>query len=1479
MNARRDDDSQLSALDADPLASVRGHGSALADLAFGSLSRTAIVGASQGRNLAFLPNDALELDLTDPAQRHFGNYELLELIGEGGMGVVYRARQASLDRDVAVKLLAAGPWASMEFVERFRREAQNAARMQHPNIVAIYEVGSAEELHFFSMRLINGPSLAAVVKREGRLPAAHAAVLMRTIAEAVDYAHRLGVLHLDLKPANVLVDENGTPHVADFGLARRLDSALVADNDEVSGTPSYMAPEQATARTQKITPATDIWGLGAILYELVTGTPPFLGDSPHATLKLVVEGALRNPRHYAPNLPRDLEAIILKCMARNTAERYATARALADDLGRFIEHRAVGARPLSAPQRLLRWGKREPRLAATALLALAALLIGLAATTQQWRRADGNAKLAAANAALANEKTWQARIDQAAVAVRDGHSYDALPGLAANIREREAQGLDAHEDRIRIGAVERSAPRLIDAIAMGSGIYGIALSPDGASLAVATEDEKLRLIDIATGKERWQTSFNGATHFFVETGDKIRLEVLRFSADGNYLIGRNHVGHPEIVTPTGFDEVLFDASNGKVLTPPMQSLPNFRDATYSPDGAYAIVRSRDQHATLMRTADWQPIGTPYDFDKANPAWLVTTNARHVLTSGAGFRKLNIHNPRTLAIEHVIASEPNRRFTTWVSSPDGETIIVGHLDGQIERIDCRSGRRESISPSPVGRIGRVTFSPDGRWFGATADTGEVLVWDSATGKLAAPLMHLNTTPEIHRDQLFIDAAARMVIASVDMEMGLWYLPDAISAPVRLSGEFPNASAWWMRAFAYDPARGLIASDGGQGELLLWRVQQLAPRGLRSAPVPPGQLHVDTDKIVAVDGESVRVFGAAAGQPLGPELKLPQAASFAELTADDKNLVAVAGHEIFVYDAEKWTLRHAPIELPNDPARLTLSPDSRHALVLFADYADGKNRELGQTWDLVDGTANASAVAFEPSTRFRFSADGRGLLLWERDHLQWLDAMTLKPRWPPVELRKRLAAATVANEQAAVTSVPISIADAQISIDGSRIEVLTANRDTYDGPSRLWQFDSTTGAELKHALLRETGGGENFAMMPDQSSVIVQRADLFPPLWWDEMHGSKELPAYGSNEMGALALAPDATMFARAPRQDRIVLTSTHSLQWLTPTLPTALAAPNTDMGSQHPTHLAFTRDGNGLIGRARQHEWLYWDVRPDPRPVDLIAREAALLNPDSTTVKNGFSSMLADSERQALRSDDPGPPLYTGRFPAPPTLSRQPGLPAQLVDLSGFYNTPLSGMASEGYRSSYHELAPGVHRFLGTDFDVRGIIALSMQGFAAVLNPNRPPPRAIRGIRLGVDRVAAVNLLITSYDGLYVNEERPFTIVELDYRDGSRQRIPLIYLRDIMPTNVDDAGKPGESSPRIAWRAIDFGTPRGSAWISQICAVRLVNPHPEREVASLAVEATDEPDSTPLVFAITVEPVDAINASPVPVSTEQNSKRP
>ena len=311
-----------------------------------------------------------------------GDYELLEVIGEGGMGIVYRAHQRGLEREVALKQLSAGHAAPSALVECLRREARHAARLQHPNIVTVHGLGEHEGLLCYAMQLVRGRSLSQRLDAEGPLPQATAARLLRTLAEAIDYAHRLGVLHLDLKPGNILIDDLGEPLVADFGLARTLGAGTVA-RGQVAGTPSYMAPEQVDDSFGPLVPATDVWALGAILYESLTGHAPFEAATPEETLPLMLEAEVRRPSRYT-RLSPDLEAICLHCLAKHPELRYPSARALADDLGRFLDRREVRARPLPLLHRMLRRGQRQPReVLILALIGLLALALG-GVLSRQW---------------------------------------------------------------------------------------------------------------------------------------------------------------------------------------------------------------------------------------------------------------------------------------------------------------------------------------------------------------------------------------------------------------------------------------------------------------------------------------------------------------------------------------------------------------------------------------------------------------------------------------------------------------------------------------------------------------------------------------------------------------------------------------------------------------------------------------------------------------------------------------------------------------------------------------------------------------------------------------------------------------------------------------------------------------------------------------------------------------------------------------
>src|SRR5438046_4295917 len=290
----------------------------------------------------------------------FGDYELLEEIGRGGQGIVYLARQKSLNRSVALKVISLGQWASKAHLKRFRREAQAAASLDHPYIVPIYEVGERDGSCYFSMQFVEGGQLDEVLKRTP-MSIRHGAELIAKLARTVQYAHEHGILHRDIKPGNILVDTKGEPHLTDFGLARLLETkSTVTHTMDVLGTPSYMAPEQASGRNEQLTSATDVYGLGAVFYQLLTGHPPFAGGTTYETVRLVLEAEPRQLRLWNPKIDRELSTICLKCLEKDPKRRYSSALALAEDLEHWLKHEPIRARRIGVFTRGKKWVWRNP---------------------------------------------------------------------------------------------------------------------------------------------------------------------------------------------------------------------------------------------------------------------------------------------------------------------------------------------------------------------------------------------------------------------------------------------------------------------------------------------------------------------------------------------------------------------------------------------------------------------------------------------------------------------------------------------------------------------------------------------------------------------------------------------------------------------------------------------------------------------------------------------------------------------------------------------------------------------------------------------------------------------------------------------------------------------------------------------------------------------------------------------------------------
>jgi serine/threonine protein kinase/tetratricopeptide (TPR) repeat protein len=401
-----------------------------------------------------LPNAAFSLEETNRAASdtkgvHVPGYEIVGELGRGGMGVVYKARQIGLNRWVALKMVLAAAHASKHQLDRFLTEAKAVADLQHPNIVQIYENGEYDDLPFFSLEFVGGGSLDAKVHRKAQ-PPREAAHMVETLAQAVQYAHERGVIHRDLKPANILLTADGIPKITDFGLAKRLaEDSGQTKSGTLMGTPNYMAPEQARGEIQLVGPLADVYTLGAILYELLTGRPPFQGTTVLETVKQVTNDEPVPPSRLEPQVPRDLETICLKCLQKDMGKRYHSARMLADDLRRFLSDEPILARPVSNWERLTRWCRRNPRVAAlvgTVAVLLIVVACGslafayrlsqeVARTEEQREIADRKTAAEKSAREEADENAKQARKAQALANEQAGVAVDTLNNVTTKMEE------------------------------------------------------------------------------------------------------------------------------------------------------------------------------------------------------------------------------------------------------------------------------------------------------------------------------------------------------------------------------------------------------------------------------------------------------------------------------------------------------------------------------------------------------------------------------------------------------------------------------------------------------------------------------------------------------------------------------------------------------------------------------------------------------------------------------------------------------------------------------------------------------------------------------------------------------------------------------------------------------------------------------------------------------------------------------------
>ncbi len=432
---------------------------------------------------------------TSSGGRQFGDYQLLEEVGRGGMGVVYRARQISLNRIVAIKMLVARPFAVPELEERLHLEAEAAAGLSHPNIVTIYDFGECDDQFYFSMEYVEGRSLAELTRHHSLAPT-QAAQYLKTVAEAVHHAHEHGILHRDLKPSNILVDLHDQVKVTDFGLAKRLgtDSELTLTGQLV-GSPNYLSPEQAAGRHRALTVRSDVYSLGAVLYQLLTARPPLVGESLQETLVQIREKEAPSPRLLSTGVPRDLETICLKCLQKEPGRRYDSAQALAADLGRFLERKPILARPVSAAGRVWRWCRRNPALAGALVGCALAVVVGFIGIAWQWRRAEAEARVAQRSLYGADMLVAQQALEQSDV----GRAKELLdrhrPRGKAESRKQKAE-TDLRGWEWRYLWSQCQSDERFTLFRGSNAVTALAFSADGTRLAVRRDPSTVMLWDV-----------------------------------------------------------------------------------------------------------------------------------------------------------------------------------------------------------------------------------------------------------------------------------------------------------------------------------------------------------------------------------------------------------------------------------------------------------------------------------------------------------------------------------------------------------------------------------------------------------------------------------------------------------------------------------------------------------------------------------------------------------------------------------------------------------------------------------------------------------------------------------------------------------------------------------------------------------------------------------------------------------------------
>ena len=835
--------------------------------------------------------------------RDFGDYELLEQIATGGMGVVFKARQVSLNRLVAVKMIRGGQLAREPDIARFRTEAQAAANLKHPHIVTIHEVGEHEGRHFFSMDFIEGRSLATLVRAHPLEPA-RAARLIQTVAEAIAYAHERGVLHRDLKPSNVMIDAQDQPHVTDFGLAKLLKSdSELTQTGAVMGSPSYMSPEQAQGRSDQVSIRSDVYALGAMLYELLTTRPPFLAATALETMKLVAEREPVAPRILTPAVPRDLETICLKCLQKEPAHRYAGAQELAEELGRFLRGEPICARPIAKWEHGVKWAKRHPARAGLVVLTLIVpaviitvlLVMGAKVSRernlalQQEQKAIGAQTRAEAGELAARERAYAADI------------YAAFQALAVDDLAQARRLLNEYRPVRNTNEASRLTNGLSSPMTGSSRGNTAQTSGDQSLLTSAATPADLRGFEWRVLWERTR-----GQEAFAFTNLARPAECLVFAPDGRTLIsgGDDGIHLWDIVErrslgmfpgpdpgPTSGDL----APTVEELRPMLEASPavvehlkaqpgilNYLDAlghtnrtrsvkslAFTPNGRHLLVGSGD----FVRSWDFATRAFDFAVPEADATvaaptvgdFFVVANNQQVEPDD---ERRTAHPQSALLYSftqrRLVAELPGYGLRAVVS-PDGQSVAAASQTNGAVLWHPSTGEAVPIHHDPQFS-GLLSFSPDGRTLLVRSDGNrQPMLWDVKSKRIKAYLrgdrLHLGT-------MAWSPDGRSLAGGGANQNIGIWLVPPEeapddpqAGPPFLLPRTILHGHEATVTALTFSPDGGWLASAAEDHSLRLWAVA----RSPTAAPDPAPPARPDHQSMYELTMDPVT--GCAVGRSCG------------------------------------------------------------------------------------------------------------------------------------------------------------------------------------------------------------------------------------------------------------------------------------------------------------------------------------------------------------------------------------------------------------------------------------------------------------------------------------------------------------------------------------------------------------------------------------------------------------------------------------